>query len=82
VVGYFPFYMLAVAAVFLLRRREPGLERPFRVPGYPAVPIVFLLGATVLMIGAIADADRTAIFAFAILLAGIPVGWLWRRRAA
>jgi APA family basic amino acid/polyamine antiporter len=79
VVGYFPFYMLGVAAVWVLRRREPELARPFLVPGYPWVPIVFLVGAAALLVGAVADADRTAPLAFAILLLGLPVRWLWRR---
>jgi amino acid transporter len=79
VVGYFPFYTLGVGAVFVLRRREPQLERPFRVPLYPFVPIVFLVGAAVLMIGALGDADRTALLALGLLALGLPIGWLWRR---
>ena len=79
VVGFFPFYMLAVLAVFRLRRTEPDLPRPFRVPLYPLVPAVFLIGAGCLMIGALLDADRTAFFALGIMLAGFPVQWLWRR---
>src|SRR5581483_6780552 len=68
VVGYFPFYALAVGAVFVLRRKEPNLPRPFRVPLYPLVPLVFLAGAAVLMLGALADVDRTAFFALGIML--------------
>jgi amino acid transporter len=79
VVGFFPFYMLAVLAVFRLRRTEPDLPRPFRVPLYPLVPIVFLVGAGCLMAGALLDADRTAVFALGVMLAGFPVQWAWRR---
>jgi basic amino acid/polyamine antiporter, APA family len=79
VVGFFPFYALAVGAVFVLRRREPHAERPFRVPGYPWIPIMFLLGAFVLMFGALADADPTALSALAVVLAGFPVRWIWQR---
>ncbi len=74
VVGLFPFYALAVAAVFRLRRREPELPRPFRVPGYPWVPGVFLVGAAAVMVGAVADADRNGLFALAVLGAGLLVG--------
>jgi basic amino acid/polyamine antiporter, APA family len=73
VVGYFPFYMLAVSAVIRLRRTEPDLVRPFRVPGYPLVPALFLLGAAGLLFAAFADADRTALFAGLVVAAGIPV---------
>ncbi len=78
VVGYFPFYALAVGSVFVLRRREPDLVRPFRVPLYPLVPLVFLAGAVMLMIGALSDADRTAFFALGMLLLGLPVWAAWR----
>jgi APA family basic amino acid/polyamine antiporter len=79
VYGFFPFYMLAVAAVFVLRRREPGLDRPFRVPAYPVTPVVFLLGGACLLVGATADVDRTAAFAFAVMMAGLPVSVVWDR---
>jgi APA family basic amino acid/polyamine antiporter len=79
VVGYFPFYMLAVAAVYRLRQTEPALERPFRVPLYPAVPAVFLLGAAALMYGALADVDKNAAVAAGVLLCGLPVSWLFSR---
>lgn len=79
VVGFFPFYMLSVAAVFILRRREPELPRPFRVPGYPVIPVVFLVGASALLVGAVLDADRTALFAFAVMVLGFPVRWIWAR---
>ncbi len=81
VVGYFPFYMLAVAAVLVLRVRQPDLPRPFRVPLHPLPPLVFLTGAAVLLAGAFADADRTALFAFAVMAAGVPVAFFWIRRA-
>src|SRR3989454_5932017 len=43
VVAIFPFYALAAAAVFVLRRRRPDLPRPVRVLGYPVVPSLFVL---------------------------------------
>ncbi|TAK29262.1 MAG: amino acid permease [Myxococcaceae bacterium] len=79
VVGYFPFYVLAVLAVFRLRAKEPGLARPFSVPLYPLPPLVFLAGAGVLLWGASRDVDHNAAIAFAVVLAGVPVGWIWRR---
>lgn len=85
VAGMFPFYMLGVGAVFVLRRREPGLHRPFRVPGYPVVPMVFLAGAAALLWGAAQDVDRTAWYAFALMLLGLPARELFvraRRRGA
>jgi amino acid transporter len=77
VVGYFPFYVLAVVAVFVLRIREPRLERPFRVPGYPMTPLLFIAGALLLLWGAMADVDTNAYIAFGVMALGIPVGFAW-----
>ena len=79
VVGYFPFYMLAVAGVAVLRRKEPDLPRPFRVPGYPLVPGFFLVGATVLLWGALAGVDRNAGLSLLVMVLGFPVQWIWAR---
>lgn len=79
VVGLFPFYMLGVYAVIRLRRIEPDLERPFRVPFHPLPEVVFLLGALATLLGALGGVTRTTAFAFAILLAGIPFEWVYRR---
>jgi amino acid transporter len=79
VLGIWPFYALGVAAVFVLRRTRPELPRPYRVWGYPVVPLVFLL-ASVLMVGnaLITDPRNTGI-TFLIILAGIPAYWLRAR---
>jgi APA family basic amino acid/polyamine antiporter len=72
-----PFYALAVGAVFILRRR-PGYQPPFRVPGYPLVPLIFIV-ATILLLGnAIIDpASRVATLAvMGVILLGIPIFFL------
>jgi APA family basic amino acid/polyamine antiporter len=72
-----PFYALAVAAIFVLRRRA-DYHPPFRVPGYPVVPTIFIV-ATVLLLGnAIVDpASRLPTLAvIGVILLGIPVFYL------
>lgn len=81
VVGLFPFYMLGVAAVIRLRHTEPELERPFRVPLYPLVPAVFLVGAACTMAGAMGDVTSSTGVALLIVLLGVPVERLHRRFA-
>lgn len=80
VIGIWPFYALAVAAVLVLRRRRPELERPYRTWGYPVVPLLFLL-ATVYLLGnyALRETGRF-VFDLAIVGSGVPVYYLWRRR--
>jgi basic amino acid/polyamine antiporter, APA family len=80
VIAIVPFYALAVAAVFVFRRR-PGYQPPFRVPLYPAVPTLFIV-ATVLLLGnAIIDpASRVPTLAvLGVILLGIPVFLLTQR---
>jgi amino acid transporter len=73
VLSVWPFYGMAIVGLYRLRRLRPGLERPYRVPGYPVVPAIFV-AAVVYLIGnaAIADPLWTGV-TFAIVLAGVPV---------
>ena len=82
VLGIWPFYTLAVAGVFILRRRRPELPRPYRVWGYPWVPVVFLLASVLMVLNAlITDPVNTGV-TLLIILAGLPVYWLRRRLRA
>jgi amino acid transporter len=82
VLGIWPFYILAILGVFVLRRRLPGALRPYRTLGYPVVPAVFLLAATAMVVNAlVTDALNTGV-TFLIIGAGVPVYWatIGRRR--
>lgn len=79
VLGIWPFYALAVGAVFLLRARRPDLHRPYRAIGYPVVPAIFLAASIALLLNALVRQPATTAFNFAIILAGIPVYLVWRR---
>jgi APA family basic amino acid/polyamine antiporter len=76
ILGIWPFYALAVAAVFVLRRRRPDLPRPYRVWGYPIVPGLFLLASAGLIMNALVTDPRNTGFTLLIILAGVPVYWL------
>lgn len=80
VIGIWPFYALAVAAVFVLRRRRPDLERPYRAWGYPAVPALFLLGSLLLLGNYLVTEPGAFALDLGLILAGVPVYWWWRRR--
>jgi APA family basic amino acid/polyamine antiporter len=43
------FYILTIAGVFQLRRKRPDMARPYKVTGYPVVPAVFIIGATIVL---------------------------------
>lgn len=67
------FYGLAVAAVVVLRRRRPELERPFRVPGYPWLPLLFTAAALGLVGSTVVARPFGALAGLGLLAAGIPV---------
>jgi basic amino acid/polyamine antiporter, APA family len=71
---------LAVAAVFVLRSREPEAPRPFKALGYPVTPALFVAASAAIVINAFySDLNRTLIGA-GIILAGIPFYLLFRKR--
>lgn len=79
VLGIWPFYTLAVAAVFVLRKRRPDLERPYRVWGYPVVPIIFLVSSVGMVVNALVTRPVDTGITFGIILLGLPVYWAWKR---
>ena len=76
----FLFYALSSAAVLVLRRREPRLERPYRAWGYPVTPVVFILFSGYLIANTIREDPLDAAIGAALLLAGLPVYWYCRWR--
>jgi basic amino acid/polyamine antiporter, APA family len=84
-VGLALFSMLSVSSIFVLRRTQPDLPRPFRTPGYPFVPAVFLTAMTLLTTAAFLERPRVSLYSLLSILAGIPVHYLFlrpRRQAA
>ncbi|HEV2750018.1 MAG TPA: amino acid permease [Gemmatimonadales bacterium] len=80
VVAIFPFYALAAAAVFVLRRRQPDRPRPVRVWGYPVVPLLFVVATFLILGNALRGHPGGTGLAFGGILLGIPVylgafGW-------
>jgi len=82
------FYGLGAAAIFPLRRANPGVPIPYRVPGYPWTPLLFVLCAAAIVGNAIAAAfhDPSQFvhleIALALFALGLPAYLFWRNRAA
>jgi APA family basic amino acid/polyamine antiporter len=83
---YWIFYGLGAGALLLSRRRAPNAARPFRTPGYPAVPLVFLLGAAFLTVNTLVDSvvhkNTAALEAFGLLGVGALLYPVVQRRRA
>jgi len=73
VVAIFPFYALAAAAVFVLRRRQPDRPRPVRVWGYPVVPLLFVVATFIILGNALREHPGGTGLAFGGILLGVPV---------
>jgi amino acid transporter len=78
IIGIWPFYALAVAGVFVLRRTRPRLERPYKTWGYPLVPLVFLAGALLLLGNYLVSETGAFAVDIGIILTGIPAYIIWR----
>src|SRR5204863_5888407 len=80
--------LFAVAAVMVLRRRQPELPRPFRTPLYPWVPLLFLVGTFAGLLAIVqGEIDRpvpnySPLWGLLIAAAGFPVYWAWRHLKA
>ena len=66
-------YALSFISVFVLRRREPDKERPYRAWGYPWTTALALLGSIAFLVGAIASDTRNSVYALLLLAASYPV---------
>jgi basic amino acid/polyamine antiporter, APA family len=76
------FYVLTVCGIFILRYRHPDVPRPYKAFGYPVVPALYILLASLVMIDLLIFKPRFTWPGLIIVLTGVPVYFLWRRRAA
>ncbi len=76
-VGLSLFALLFISAVYVLRWRRPELPRPFRVPGYPLVPAIFLLVTVFMAVFAFRQWPKPSIYSLGSICLGIPVYYLW-----
>lgn len=70
------FYILTIAGIFILRKKMPDAERPYKAFGYPVLPAIYILLATVFCIMLLKDRTDTCGYGVLIMLAGIPVYYL------
>lgn len=76
-VGLSLFALLFVGSVYVLRLRRPDMERPFRVPGYPVVPAIFMTVILFMAVFAFIQWPKPSIYSLGSILLGIPVYYIW-----
>ena len=72
------FYVLTVIGLFVLRRKRPAAERPYRAFGYPVVPALYVILCAVIMLDLLIVKPIYTWPGLIIVLAGIPVYFLWK----
>ena len=72
------FYILTIAGIYVLRRKQPLAERPYKALGYPALPALYLIGATVILVVLLAYQPKTTWPGLVIVASGLPVYAYWR----
>jgi len=75
----FLFYAMSCVAVIVLRRKEPGMTRPYRAWGYPVTPVVFVLFSIFLIRNSIIELPRASLYGAGLLLAGLPFYWYFTK---
>jgi len=71
------FYGAAVFGLIVLRRREPGLARPYRVWGYPVLPGAFAVAAFAIVVNTLVTTPREAGIGLGLVLVGVPIYFIW-----
>jgi len=80
VMSYALFWIPVVLALIVLRRSQPAAPRPFRVPGYPLVPLLVVLIMVWVVISALLTTPKEAIATIVLILLGLPLYPFFRRR--
>jgi APA family basic amino acid/polyamine antiporter len=77
------FYVLTMMGVFILRRKRPDAERPYRAFGYPVIPALYILAASAISLDLLVSAKTRANTwpGLLIVLAGVPIYYVWKRSA-
>lgn len=73
------FYTLTILGVFLLRKKQPNADRPYKAFGYPIIPSIYIIAATFIMIILLIYKPNYTWPGLLIVLLGIPVYYLWRK---
>jgi len=74
-------YGMTAASVLVLRRKRPDLARPYRTTGYPVIPVLFVLGAAILLTSTAIHRPRESAGGLVLIALGLPFYYHWKRKA-
>src|SRR4051812_32546126 len=76
------FYILTIIGLFVLRRKRPDVERPYKAFGYPIIPALYIIGASIILAVLFIYQTATTWPGLIIVLTGVPIYFLWRKPGA
>ncbi len=74
------FFTLTILAIFILRKKRPDIPRPYKAFGYPVIPAIYIITTIVIMIILLIYKPDYTFPGLAIVLLGIPVFYIWRKK--
>jgi len=78
--GSWILYLMTALSVFVLRKKRPDVVRPYRVAGYPVVPVLFVAVAAFLLVSTIQTRPRESLMGLGLMSLGVPMYFYWRKR--
>jgi APA family basic amino acid/polyamine antiporter len=73
------FYILTIIGLFILRRKRPDADRPYKAFGYPVVPMIYILAAGLISLVLLFYKPKTSLPGLLIVLTGVPIYFIWKR---
>jgi APA family basic amino acid/polyamine antiporter len=73
------FYILTIAGIIVLRKKRPNVERPYKAFGYPVLPILYIIGAAVILTVLFVYQTASTWPGLIIVITGIPVYFIWSK---
>ena len=73
-------WIAASSTVFVLRKKQPNLERPYKVWGYPYVPVFFIIFSSAIMLNTFIESQEQSLMGLGLSLLGIPVYLYWKKK--
>jgi APA family basic amino acid/polyamine antiporter len=75
------FYILTILSVFIFRKKYPQQERPYKAPGYPILPVIYIAAVAFIMVMLLVYKPLYTWPGLIIVLLGLPVYFIWRKKA-
>jgi len=76
----FMLWIASASTVFVLRKKQPDLDRPYKVWGYPYVPAFFIIFSSAIMVNTFFKSPEQSLMGLGLTLLGIPAFWYWKKK--